>query len=74
MPWAAPVLAEEAGAAVEILAVTSLVDGALDAGRIEMVLDYAGALAVDEHWLEDLAASRAADLGRSSPTWAGATW
>ena len=55
--------AEEAEAAVEILAVTSLVDGALDAGRIELVLDYAGALAVHEHWLEDLAASRAADLG-----------
>jgi len=46
----------------QALALSSLVDGALDAGRIDVVLAYATGLEVAEHWVDDLALSRAKDL------------
>ena len=54
---------------LEVLAVAALVDGELNGPRIDRVLDFAGALGSDSHWLGDLALSKDDDLARSSPTW-----
>ena len=54
--------AESVGLVAQALAISALVDGHLDADRIDVVLDFVGALGVDDHWVGDLAMSRSADL------------
>ncbi len=61
----AAALPDDAAAAtmLEVLAVAALVDGDLNGPRIDRVLDFAGALGSDSHWLGDLALSKDDDLG-----------
>jgi hypothetical protein len=53
---------EECATAVEMLAVTSLVDGGFDDARIGTVLEFADALDVRDGWLNDLSMSLEPDL------------
>jgi len=48
--------------AMDVLGVMALVDGTLDAARIETVRDYAAKLDVDDAWLDDLENSLDPDL------------
>jgi hypothetical protein len=53
---------EDCSTAVQMLAVTSLVDGRFDDARIGTVLEYADALDVKDDWLGDLAMSLESDI------------
>ena len=55
--------AAQAATATEILAVAALVDGHLDAGRIDHLLAFAALLGVEDNWLDDVAKSLDPDLG-----------
>jgi hypothetical protein len=54
--------ADQCRDAMDVLAVMALVDGTLDAARIETVRDYAAKLDIDDGWLDDLENSLEANL------------